>query len=189
MFAVCVTTRPWRAASPAGSADITDSDCVSGARCTRSRLVPFDDASGDRLRDWVGLDRHTFFDATRVSILPMGFCFPGAVKGKGDRSPIPLCAETWRDQFLSALREIQLTLVIGQYAQAWHLGDEAGASLTEIVRQWQQYGNALIPMPHPSSRNNIWLKKNPWFETDLVPELRRRVALALNHTGLSGGSR
>ena len=158
-----------------------------GARVHASG-VPFDDASGDRLRDWMGGDRSTFYDATRVAILPMGFCFPGAVKGKGDLPPIPLCAETWRDQILSAMREIRLTLVIGPYAQAWHLGDVVGTNLTETVRQWQDYGNALIPMPHPSPRNNIWLKRNPWFEVELVPELRRRVALALQSPKVSDGS-
>jgi len=139
--------------------------------------IPFDDPSGDRLRLWMGVDRDAFYDASKIAILPMGFCYPG--KGKaGDLPPIPRCADTWRDTLLEAMPNIELTLVIGQYAQAWHLSHRE-KNLTETVRQWRQYDTATLPLPHPSPRNNIWLKKNAWFEKELIPVLRRRVNRAL----------
>ena len=119
--------------------------------------IPFDDPSGNRLREWMGIDRETFYDERRIAILPMGFCYPG--KGKsGDLPPIPLCAETWRKQLLDALPNIRLILVIGQYAQAWHLPFQH-KTLTETVRNWEVYDPKLMPLPHPSPRNNIWLRK------------------------------
>ena len=136
--------------------------------------VPFDDASGDRLRNWMGVDKSTFYDARRIAILPMGFCFPGTSK-RGDLPPLKICASTWRDEALDYLSNIKLTLVIGQYAQGWHLNN-AKKNLTETVRAWRDYGDALIPLPHPSPRNNIWMAKNRWFEKELIPELRTRVA-------------
>lgn len=140
--------------------------------------VPFDDPSGNRLRDWMGVDREAFYDDTQIAILPMGFCYPG--KGKsGDLPPQPICAQTWRESLLKALPNISLVLVIGQYAQAWHLPEQK-PTLTETVRAWSSYGPGLLPLPHPSPRNNIWLKKNPWFEQDVVPELKRRVAVSLH---------
>jgi uracil-DNA glycosylase len=139
--------------------------------------IPFDDPSGRRLREWLGIDRETFYDATQVAILPMGFCYPG--KGKsGDLPPKPRCAETWRSDLLAALDNIELTVVIGQYAHNWHL-EQTARNLTETVRDWASYDAAVIPLPHPSPRNNIWLKKNPWFETELVPVLKARVSKAL----------
>lgn len=142
--------------------------------------VPFDDPSGERLRSWMGIDRETFYDAGKVAILPMAFCYPG--KGKsGDLPPPPICATTWRSQLLAAMPGISLTLVIGQYAQDWHL-TERGKNLTETVRRWRDYGDGIIPLPHPSPRNNIWLKKNPWFETELLSELKDRVHQALHPT-------
>ena len=139
--------------------------------------VPFDDPSGDRLREWMGIDRQTFYDATQIALLPMGFCYPG--KGKsGDLPPLPICAETWRDKLMAGMPKIELTLIIGQYAQAWHL-DQLQENLTETVRHWASYGDAVIPLPHPSPRNNIWLKKNPWFVSDVLPSLKKRVAAAL----------
>jgi uracil-DNA glycosylase len=142
--------------------------------------IPFDDASGDRLRQWMGVDQGTFYDATQIAILPMAFCYPG--KGKsGDLPPPPLCAETWRKRLLDALPAIQLTLVIGQYAQAWHLPHQS-ATLTETVKNWKAYSNDIIPLPHPSPRNNIWLSKNRWFETQLLPVIRQRVKQALATT-------
>jgi len=139
--------------------------------------VPFDDASGDRLRDWMGVTNETFYDEKRVAILPMGFCYPG--KGRsGDLPPMPICAETWRDKLLEALPNISLTLVIGQYAQAWHLPSQQ-ETLTDTVRDWKSYKKAVMPLPHPSPRNNIWLKRNEWFEKDVVPELKNRVKKAL----------
>jgi len=140
--------------------------------------IPFDDASGDRLRDWLGLDRETFYDASSVAILPMGFCYPGTGKS-GDLPPRPECATMWREKILSELRAIKLTLVIGQYAMAGHLGPRAKSTLTETVQAWHEYQPKHWPMPHPSPRNNIWLKKNPWFARDVLPELRRQVKAAL----------
>lgn len=139
--------------------------------------IPFDDPSGNRLREWMGVDRDTFYDETKIAILPMGFCYPG--KGKsGDLPPKPVCAATWREKLLAGLPNVELVLVIGQYAQAWHLPEQQ-VTLTQTLRGWSNYGRGLLPLPHPSPRNNIWLKKNPWFEVDVVPELKARVASAL----------
>lgn len=139
--------------------------------------VPFDDPSGERLRDWMGIDREMFYDATRIALLPMGFCYPG--KGKsGDLPPIPRCADTWRQTLLDRMPKITLTLVIGQYAQAWHLSQRS-KSLTETVRRWAEYDASVLPLPHPSPRNNIWLRKNAWFEQELIPVVQMRVATAL----------
>ena len=139
--------------------------------------VPFDDASGERLRDWLDVDRATFYDPQRIAILPMSFCYPGRGKS-GDLPPRPECAPAWRDQLLAELPALKLTLVIGQYAQAWHL-DSGRRSVTDVVRNWRDFAPGVVPLPHPSPRNNIWLKKNPWFERDLLPELKRRVSRAL----------
>lgn len=140
--------------------------------------IPFNDPSGQRLREWMGLDRETFYDAKRVALVPMGFCYPGTGKS-GDLPPRPECAVAWRNQIMHELRNISLTLVIGQYAMAWHLGPLAKATLTETVRSWREHQPKLWPLPHPSPRNNIWLKKNPWFALEVLPELRRQVAAAL----------
>ncbi|MEH6608993.1 MAG: uracil-DNA glycosylase family protein [Halioglobus sp.] len=140
--------------------------------------IPFDDPSGERLRYWMGVDRETFYDDRRIAILPMGFCYPG--KGKsGDLPPLPICAQTWRERLLQQMPHVSLTLVIGQYAQGWHL-ENPQKNLTETVRAWQSYGKALLPLPHPSPRNNIWLKKNSWFEAEVIPNLRQRIKRALN---------
>jgi uracil-DNA glycosylase len=143
--------------------------------------VPFDDASGDRLRTWLGASREAFYDAKQVAILPMGFCFPGTGKS-GDRPPRPECAPAWRAALLSHLKNLQLTLVIGQYAQAYHLPNE-GASLTEAVQAWRKNWPHTVPLPHPSPRNNLWLKRNPWFEEELIPVLRTRVSEVLAQDG------
>lgn len=139
--------------------------------------VPFDDPSGDRLREWLGISREVFYDAKKVAILPMGFCYPGTGKS-GDLSPRPECAEAWRHQLLQQIPQIKLTLVIGQYAQKWHL-PKMEKNLTETVRAWKYYGDSVIPLPHPSPRNNIWLKKNPWFSESLLPELKKAAQHAL----------
>jgi uracil-DNA glycosylase len=142
--------------------------------------IPFNDPSGDRLRDWMGIDRETFYDEGRIALLPMGFCYPGTGKA-GDLPPRPECAATWRRPLLAALPNIRLTLVIGQYAHAWHLYPERKrpASVTETVRNWQHWHPGSIPLPHPSPRNNLWLKRNPWFEEQLLPELKRQTAKVL----------
>ena len=136
--------------------------------------VPFDDPSGDRLRDWMGIDKATFYDDRQIAILPMGFCYPGTGKS-GDLPPRPECAATWRAKLLARLPNIQLTLVIGQYALAWHLQDTAKSNLTETVVAWRDYWPKLLPLPHPSPRNNIWLKRNAWFGNDVLPTLKSRV--------------
>ena len=147
--------------------------------------VPFDDPSGERLRDWMGVTKDSFYDESVIAIVPMGFCYPGTGKS-GDLPPRKLCAETWRSQLLDALPNIALTLVIGQYAHAYHLAEvhsnqvKAPKNLTETVRNWQRYGPSIIPLPHPSPRNNIWLKRNPWFTEELLPQLRVRVANAIH---------
>ncbi|MDX1816260.1 MAG: uracil-DNA glycosylase family protein [Marinobacter sp.] len=140
--------------------------------------LPFNDPSGDRLRQWMGVTRDTFYDESRLAILPMGFCYPGTGKS-GDLPPRPECAATWRDELLSRLTNIELTLVIGQYAHAWHIG-KSRASLTENVRAWREYWPRLVPMPHPSPRNNLWLRRNPWFEQEVVPALQNRISEVLN---------
>ena len=136
--------------------------------------VPFDDASGDRRREWMGVDRKTFYDRKLVAILPMGFCYPGTGKS-GDLPPRPECALAWRERLMAGLAEVQLTLVVGQYAKAWHLPQSAALSITETVKAWRDYGSAILPLPHPSPRNNVWLKRNPWFGEDVIPVLQKRV--------------
>ena len=138
---------------------------------------PFDDASGDRLREWMGVTREVFYDSKRIAIVPMGFCFPGTGKS-GDLRPRPECAPAWREKLLDHLRHLEVTLVVGQYAQAYHM-NEKRLSLTETVQDWRSYWPKMVPLPHPSPRNNIWLSRNPWFEKDLIPMLRRRVSEVL----------
>lgn len=141
--------------------------------------IPFDDASGDRLREWMGLSREVFYDPMQMAIVPMGFCYPGTGKS-GDLPPRPECAPRWRQQVLEQLPCIALTLVIGQYAQAWHLPKSGGSTVTGTVERWQEFAPGVIPLPHPSPRNNIWLKRNPWFAGTLLPELKMLVAQALD---------
>lgn len=135
--------------------------------------IPFNDPSGDRLRQWMGVDRGQFYNEEQVAILPMGFCFPGTGKS-GDLPPRPECAETWREALLARLDKVELTLVIGQYAQAWHLPDSR-KSVTDNVKAWREYWPGLLPMPHPSPRNIRWLKSNPWFEQEVIPRLQARI--------------
>ena len=144
--------------------------------------VPFDDASGDRLRDCMGIDKAVFYDAACVAILPMGFCYPGT-GNSGDLPPRPECAPAWRDKLLARMPGLELTLVIGQYAQVWHLKDARKATLTETVVAWRDHWPAVLPLPHPSPRNNIWLKRNGWFEDDVIPVLRKRVRDLLQSRG------
>ena len=142
--------------------------------------IPFNDPSGDRLRDWLGIDKATFYDAGRVAIVPMGFCFPGTGKG-GDLPPRPECALTWHPRLLPLLKQVRLTLVIGQYAQAGLLRVARGTRLTDTVHAWRDHlAHGHLPLPHPSPRNRLWLTRNPWFETELLPVLRERVAAALH---------
>lgn len=139
--------------------------------------VPFDDASGRRLREWLGVSREVFYDPQKIAILPMGFCYPGT-GSSGDLPPRPECAPAWRSSLLEQLSALKLTLVIGQYAQAYEFGND-GRTVTERVAAWQDCWPAIMPLPHPSPRNNIWLRRNPWFEAELVPRLQQRVAEVL----------
>jgi uracil-DNA glycosylase len=141
--------------------------------------VPFDDASGERLRQWMGVTRETFYDATRIAILPMGFCYPGTGRS-GDLPPRSECAPLWRQRLLEQMRQIELTLVIGDYAQRWHLPDAESKNVTDTVAAWRTHWPTVLPMPHPSPRNNIWLKINPWFVAEVVPALQSRVAALLS---------
>jgi uracil-DNA glycosylase len=141
--------------------------------------IPFNDASGERLRHWMGIDAATFYDPRRIAILPMGFCYPGTGKS-GDLPPRAECAAEWRVRLLALLPAVELTLVIGQYALDWHLKTAQKPSLTETVQNWKAYWPALVPLPHPSPRNNIWLKKNAWFETEILPRLRRQIRSLLD---------
>ncbi|RUO39353.1 IclR family transcriptional regulator [Aliidiomarina taiwanensis] len=139
--------------------------------------IPFDDASGERLRRWLGVSVSEFYDAKKIAIMPMGFCYPG--KGKsGDLPPRPECAPKWRAPLLQGLKNIQLTLVIGQYALAYHLPNE-NQKVTDAVANWRAHWPAVVPLPHPSPRNNIWLKRNPWFTEQVIPALQQRVRQAL----------
>lgn len=134
--------------------------------------IPWDDPSGDRLRAWLGVSREEFYDERWFALVPSGFCYPGRGKS-GDLPPRRECAELWREPLLEHLTAVKLTLLIGQYAQAHHLGPRRKSSLTETVRAWREYRPQFIPLPHPSGRNNIWLKRNPWFEGEVLPALRR----------------
>ena len=144
-----------------------------GARVHASG-VPWDDASGARLRAWLGVDKAVFYDAARVAIIPMGYCYPGRGRS-GDLPPRRECAALWLDQLLAKLPRIELTLLIGLHAQRHFLGGQRRPSLTETVRHWQAYAPARIPLPHPSPRNTAWFQAHPWFEQEVLPALRERV--------------
>jgi uracil-DNA glycosylase len=137
---------------------------------------PFTDSSGDRLRAWMGVDQKTFYGNPAIGVAAMAFCYPGTDPKGGDYPPPPRCAALWRKRLLQALPKAELTLLIGSYAQAWALGAEAKASMTETARAWRDYLPAFLPMPHPSWRNTGWLKRNAWFEAEVTPYLRKRVA-------------
>ena len=157
------------------SARIVIAGQAPGTRVHESGM-PFTDPSGDRLREWLGVDSATFYDESRIAIVPMGFCFPGLDAKGGDLPPRKECAPAWREKVFANLKAVELTLLVGSYAQAWHLQKRRKATLSDTVKAWKEYGPAFIPMPHPSWRNNVWLKKNLWFEEDLLPHLRRRVS-------------
>ena len=137
--------------------------------------IPFNDPSGVRLRSWLAVEPETFYDESRIALVPMGFCYPGRDARGGDKPPRPECAPLWQPPIRAALPQIELTLLVGQYSQAFYLKADRKASLTETVRAWRDYLPSYLPLPHPSWRNTAWLKKNPWFERELLPELRTRV--------------
>ncbi len=141
--------------------------------------ISFNDPSGDRLREWMGIGRDVFYDEDKVAIIGMGFCFPGFDAHGGDLPPRKECAEAWQDKLFAALPVFDLTLLIGSYAFDWHLKRRAKKNVSETVKAWRDYTPGLLPLPHPSWRNNAWLAKNPWFAKDLLPYLRRRVKQAL----------
>ncbi len=152
-----------------------------GLRVHESGL-PFDDASGDRLRQWLDVDRPTFYDRDRFAIVPMGFCFPGYDAKGSDLPPRRECAPAWRERAISAMPQIELVLAVGSYAQAWHMGASRRENMTETVRNWRdglarQGRPAVLPLPHPSWRNTGWIRRNGWFEEELLPELRRRIKM------------
>ena len=138
--------------------------------------IPWDDASGDRLRHWTGLDKALFYDASQVAIVPMGYCYPGRGPS-GDLPPRRECAELWLAPLLAQMPQIELTLLIGLHAQRHFLGHRRKSTLTETVKAWREYAPNTIPLPHPSPRNTAWFQRNPWFEQDLLPVLKQRIAL------------
>ncbi|WP_233857260.1 uracil-DNA glycosylase family protein [Paraburkholderia sp. HD33-4] len=148
-----------------------------GARVHASG-VPWSDASGARLRTWLGVDDTTFYDASKFALVPMGFCFPGR-GASGDLPPRPECAGRWHRELLAQMRSVKLTLLIGQYAQRFGLGDAFGPTLTDTLVRWTEFGPHLMPLPHPSPRNIAWFKRNPWFECEVLPTLRAHVATVL----------
>ena len=165
--------RPRPVLQVARSARILIASQAPGRKVDRSG-IPFDDASGDRLRQWMGVDKTVFYDPGIVAILPMGLCYPGRAGG-GDAPPRPECAPAWRSRLLDHLPALQLTLLIGRHALDWHLRLAPKFTLTETVRAWRDHAPALLPLPHPSPRNNGWLQRNPWFEDEVLTTLRARV--------------
>lgn len=143
--------------------------------------IPFNDKSGDNLRNWLGIGRDTFYDNRLIAIMPMGFCYPGT-GSSGDLPPRPECAPLWHAVMLQQMKQLQLTLLIGQYAQRYYLGENAAGSLTETVQLYRQYLPKYFVLPHPSPRNNIWQKKNPWFSSNVLPALQDRVHAILDGT-------
>ncbi len=148
-------------------------------RVTHHKGVPFDDPSGERLRAWLGVTRVEFYDPDKFAIFPMGLCYPGTGKG-GDLPPRPECAAHWRRPVLAAMPKIELTITLGKYAHDWHLGDRQGKTLSETVANWRAFWPYILPLPHPSPRNIAWFKRNAWFEGEILPELRERVARLLS---------
>ncbi|MCL4110533.1 UNVERIFIED_CONTAM: hypothetical protein GTU68_060023 [Idotea baltica] len=136
--------------------------------------IPWDDPSGSRLREWMGISKEDFYDESKVALVPMGFCFPGTGKG-GDLPPRPECSKLWHEELLGHLENVKLALVIGQYAQKYKLGAKHKRTLTDNVKAWRDFTPTSLPLPHPSPRNNRWLAKNPWFEEAVIPYLKRRV--------------
>ena len=163
IFRISVTARVLIASQAPGSA-------------AHATGIPFEDASGRRLCDWLGLDHATFHDAARVAIVPMGFCYPGRLLGGGDAPPRPECAPLWRARFLGALPSLRLTLLVGGYAQRWTLGP---GTVTERVREHARFGAGMFPLPHPSWRTEVWARRHPWFEAETLPALKEAARQAL----------
>jgi uracil-DNA glycosylase len=147
-------------------------------RIVHHSSIPWNDKSGDNLRNWLGVDKNIFYDATKMALMPMGFCYPGTGK-TGDLPPRPECAPLWHDKLLRLMPNVKLILLIGQYAQNYYLGDKAEKTLTETVSNYKNYLPNYFPLPHPSPRNNIWQAKNDWFGKEVLPELRLRIQMEL----------
>lgn len=146
-------------------------------RKTHAMGRPFDDASGQRLREWLGVSEAQFYDPRKFAILPMGFCYPGTHKnGRGDLAPRPICAQSWREELLKKMFKLELTICLGKYAQDWHDPVIPKPSVTTRAKDYSNSLPSLIHLPHPSPRNNIWLSKNPWFKAELLPVLRARIS-------------
>jgi uracil-DNA glycosylase len=169
---------------PSSKARICITGQAPGTRVHQSGR-PFTDPSGERLRDWMGIGEEIFYDPDRMAIVPMGFCFPGLDTKSGDRPPRRECRTTWHDSVFAGMPQLELIVAVGRYAQDYHMGAEARPTLTETVQNWRAVFEAgssrasnarILPTPHPSWRNNTWLKRNPWFETDVLPVLRAEVA-------------
>ena len=143
--------------------------------------VPWNDASGDRLRDWMQLDRETFYDDSRIAIVPMGFCYPGRLPRGGDCPPRPECAQNWHARLIPLLAGVELTILAGGYGQAYFLGKRRERTLTETVRNWRAYAPQFMPLPHPSWRTGGWQKRHAWFDTEVLPALRARVHALLDN--------
>lgn len=139
---------------------------------------PFDDPSGDRLRDWLGMSVDEFYDMSRVAVVPMAFCFPGYDARGSDLPPPKICGRTWHDKVMEELRDVQLSVIVGGYSQRYHIGVKSG--VTDTVKGWRDHAPRLFPLPHPSWRNTAWLRRNPWFEADLLPVLRGKVREVLD---------
>jgi len=148
-------------------------------RITHNKGVPFDDPSGKRLRTWMGISDEIFYDANKIAILPMGFCFPGTGKS-GDLPPRPECAKAWHKQLLAHFSDVEMTLIIGQYAIDWHVNDGRKMTLTARAKEWTSKFPESLILPHPSPRNNRWLKNNPWFELEVVPAIQTHIQKLLN---------
>jgi uracil-DNA glycosylase len=162
-----------------GGARIMIASQAPGTKVHASGLS-FDDASGDRLREWLGIDRATFYDEDRIAIAPMGFCYPGRLPRGGDAPPRPECAPLWQQRVAEAFDRVELVILVGGWSQGWHLAGRARPTLTATVAAWRDYLPRHFPLPHPSWRNTGWLNRNPWFAAEALPELRRRVAVLLS---------
>jgi len=169
---------------PSSEARICIAGQAPGTRVHQSGR-PFTDPSGERLREWLGVDETIFYDPDQIAIVPMGFCFPGLNDKGADLPPRRECADAWHDRLFAMMPQIELVLVIGQYAQAYHLGDRRMKTLTQTVASWRTLlaspvnGRFVLPLPHPSWRNNSWIKKNPWFSEEVIPALRKEVSKRL----------
>lgn len=149
-----------------------------GTKAHYSKL-PFNDPSGDRLRSWLNVNREQFYNEHQFALMPMGFCYPGRNPKGGDLPPIPVCAPLWHSKVLGYLPRVQLVLLVGQYSQAYYLGNHKKKTLTETVRSWEEFAPIYFPLPHPSWRNTAWCRRNPWFESELIPQLQMQVQAIL----------